>query len=362
MNKLHMSPENRSNFNFQILTVLVGAILFGIKVVAWYLTNSVAILTDALESIVNILAGSFTLYSLYLSSIPKDRNHPYGHGKIEFISAGVEGTLILIAGGFILFEAFKRLFIGGADLDQLLSQLNAGLILVGITGIINYLVGYIAVRKGNNTNSIALIAGGKHLQSDAYSTAGLMLGLLLILFTKQIWIDAVIALIFGCIIIYTGLKIVRASVAGIMDEADDELIESLVNEVSLHRQDTWIDLHDVRLVKYGSKLHLDCHLTVPWYFTVREGHQILDDFEQSLKKKFGKDLDITAHADDCLPASCKICPLQNCAHRQHEMVEKLEWNRKLITLNRRHTIKDRALVIQSRSEKDKVDTQKPLMD
>lgn len=339
-----MSPENRSNFNFQILAVLVGALLFVIKIIAWYLTNSVAILTDALESIVNILAGSFTLYSLYLSSIPKDRNHPYGHGKIEFISAGVEGTLILIAGGFILFEAFKRLFIGGADLNQLLSQLNSGLLLVGITGVINYLVGYIAVRKGNNTNSIALIAGGKHLQSDAYSTAGLMLGLLLILITKQIWIDAVIALIFGCIIIYTGLKIVRASVAGIMDEADEALIDSLAEEATLHRRDTWIDLHDVRLVKYGSHLHLDCHLTVPWYFTVREGHQELDYFEKTLRKKFGKDLDITAHADDCRPASCKICPLQNCAHRQHEMVEKLTWNQKLITLNRRHTLKDRALV------------------
>ena len=103
-----MTFEDRSNFNFQAVAVAVGVLLFGIKITAWYLTDSVAILTDALESIVNILAGSFTLYSLYLSALPQDKNHPYGHGKIEFVSAGIEGTLIVVAGCFKIGRASCR--------------------------------------------------------------------------------------------------------------------------------------------------------------------------------------------------------------------------------------------------------------
>lgn len=335
-----MTFEDRSNFNFQAVAVAVGVLLFGIKITAWYLTDSVAILTDALESIVNILAGSFTLYSLYLSALPQDKNHPYGHGKIEFVSAGIEGTLIVVAGCFILYEAFKRLFFQDANIDQLLGQMNAGLVLVGITGVINYLVGFIAVQKGRHSNSLALVAGGKHLQSDAYSTAGLMIGLLLILITKVAWLDAAIALIFGSIIIYTGVKIIRSSIAGIMDEADEDLIERFVDEVNRHRKSSWVDLHKVRFIKYGNHMHLDCHLTLPWYLTLRDAHKELDAFEKILFSKFGNNFEMFVHTDDCLPESCEICPLKACVHRERRFVDRVEWTKDIIILDKKHSIED----------------------
>src|SRR5436305_460493 len=128
---------------------------------AWYLTNSIAILTDALESIVNVIAGMIGIYSLYVSAKPKDSDHPYGHGKAEFLSAAVEGTLILVAGVLIIYEAGKSLFHSHA-----IHKLDYGIILVAATAIINYIMGVLCVRTGNKNHSMALIASGRHLQTD----------------------------------------------------------------------------------------------------------------------------------------------------------------------------------------------------
>src|SRR5688572_10484496 len=234
---------------------------------AWYLTNSVAILTDALESTVNVVAGLIGVYSLYISAKPRDTDHPYGHGKVEFISAAVEGTLITIAGLLIIYKATMSLIY-----PQPIKKLDYGIILVAATALVNYIAGTICIQTGIKNNSLALIASGKHLKTDTWSTIGIVIGLILLYFTKLIWLDSIVAFIFAFIIVYTGYKIIRTSVAGIMDETDIILLNKLVNLLNDNRRENWIDLHNLRIIKYGGTLHMDCHLTVPWYLNVNEAH------------------------------------------------------------------------------------------
>ena len=216
-----MTNNAKEIIQLQKIVFIVSTLLFVIKVFAWWLTGSVAILTDALESIINVVAGGFTLYSLYVSSLPKDHNHPYGHGKIEFIAAGIEGTLIALAGIYIFYEAIAQLI----DQKHTIQKLGSGIFLVGFAGAINYVLGYITVKKGKEQKSLPLIAGGKHLMSDSYSSIALIVGLGLVLITGWLWLDSVIAICFSIFIAYTGFHIIREAIAGIMDEADEELLE-----------------------------------------------------------------------------------------------------------------------------------------
>ncbi|MCB9082287.1 MAG: cation transporter, partial [Lewinellaceae bacterium] len=256
-----ITPSGNGNLRLPAIILVVGLILMGIKFVAWWLTNSNAILSDALESIINIVAGTFSLFSLYLAGRPRDVNHPYGHGKVEFISAGFEGSLIAIAGISIIGKAGYNLLH-----PQELAQLDLGLILTGVTGVVNYGMGAMLISKGTRDHSLTQVASGKHLQSDAWSSAGLVLGLGLVYWTKINLLDSVLAIIFAFIIIYTGYKLVRQSVAGIMDEADSELLRELIPFLHQNRSPNWIDIHNLRVIKYGALLHIDCHLTLPWYF------------------------------------------------------------------------------------------------
>ncbi len=285
----------------QVFVVLVGVLLLAAKFVAFFLTNSNAILTDALESIINVVAGLVSLYSLIISARPKDLNHPYGHGKIEFIAATLEGSLILIAGGAIIFKSIYNFFH-----PVTLHQLDVGIILTGVAGLINFVVGYTTERKGKHNKSMILEAGGKHLKSDAYSTAGILIGLLLIYLTGQVWLDSVVAILFGGIICFTAYRILRASVAGIMDEADYELLQRIVKVLNENRRENWIDIHNLRVIKYGSTLHIDCHLTVPWYLNVREAHDEVEAVGRLVREKIDPSIELFVHTDPCEARSCSI--------------------------------------------------------
>lgn len=322
---------NKENLHFQKWIVFVSVVLFVVKIWAWHITSSVAILTDALESTINMIAGFFGLYSLYLSSIPKDKNHPYGHGKIEFISASVEGVLISIAGLVILYESIQKI----AEPTQI-TQLDYGLYLVFFTALINYFMGVIAIRKGKKNHSLALISSGKHLQSDTYSTFGIIIGLLILYFTNIQWLDSVIALIFGCVIVYTGYKIVKESISGIMDEVDEPLVRELADFLNEKRKDQWIDVHNLRIIKYGPTLHVDCHMTLPWYYNLVEGHQEVDDLEEVLREHFGNRVEVFVHIDACTPKMCEICPLTNCTQRAHAYKQRMTWTFDNISTNQRH--------------------------
>ena len=312
---------------------MISIALFLIKIVAWYITNSVAILTDALESIVNVIAGLIGLYSLYVSAKPKDLDHPYGHGKVEFISAAIEGTLIAVAGAFIIFEAVNNL-----RHPHAIKKLDYGIYLVAITAIINYVAGSVCVNTGKKNNSLALIASGKHLRSDTYTTAGIIAGLILLLLTGITWIDSTVAIIFALIILVTGYKIVRSSIAGIMDEADISLLRNMVDTLNKNRPANWIDLHNLRIIKYGPTLHLDCHLTVPWYFNVHEAHKEIDALSGLVRQYYGESVELFVHSDGCLDFSCAICDKAECTVRKHTFEKRIQWTMENISTNHKHTI------------------------
>ena len=303
------------NFNLQLFTVCIGAILLAGKFFAWWITHSSTVLTDALESIINVVAGALGLYSLYLSAHPKDENHPYGHGKVEFISAGVEGTLISLAGLIIIVQAISSLIFGGSKIEQV----DIGIYVAAFAGCVNYFLGYITEKQGHKTGSLAMIAGGKHLKSDAYSTIGMVLGLVIIFLLQAVWkldmaariTDNLVAVIFGFLIAWTGYGILRKSVAGIMDEVDYELVKNILKHLNENRTENRIDVHNLRIIKYGPSLHIDCHITVPWYFSTRDAHEEVDSLERLLKDCIDSSVEVFVHVDPCIPFSCLLCEKKN---------------------------------------------------
>ncbi len=321
------------NLKIQKRIAALSILLLIAKVFAWYLTGSVAILTDAFESIVNVIAGLIGVYSLYVSAKPRDQDHPYGHGKAEFISAAIEGALIAIAGFIIIYEAINNLIH-----PHTIKKLDYGIILVAVTGLINYFAGAVCIKTGKNNNSLALISTGKHLQTDTWSTVGIVVGLILILITDLVWLDSVVAIIFSVFIIFTGYKILRSSIAGIMDEADTELLKKMVHKLNEKRSVNWIDLHNLRVIKYGSTIHVDCHMTVPWYLNVHEAHKEIDAVADLVKNEFGESVELFIHTDGCLEFSCRICSKFECTVRQHAFVKKVEWTMENISTNRKHQV------------------------
>lgn len=323
--------KSKENIRVQQWVVAVALILFALKIIAYYLTQSVAILTDALESTVNVIAGVIGLYSLSVAAKPRDVDHPYGHGKAEFLSAAVEGSLVIMAGLIIIYEAIVS-FIH----PHLIQKLDKGIFLVAVTAIINFVVGAISLRKGRRNQSMALVASGKHLQSDTYSTIGIILGLVIILLTKLTWMDSAVSIVFAGIILYTGYRILRSSIAGIMDEADLQLLEKMIAYLNHHRRENWIDLHNLRVIRYGGLLHVDCHLTVPWYLNVHEAHAEIDALTSLIRNEFGEAMEFFVHSDGCLDFSCRICTKETCPVRKHAFSEKIEWTLQNIVPNKKH--------------------------
>ena len=324
---------NKQKFIFQRNVAIVGVILFIGKLIAWHLTNSDAVFSDAMESIVNIISAFMGLYSLYLASQPKDENHPYGHGKVEFVTSGIEGSLIIFAGIIIIVEAVDSLLHTNA-----LKKLDYGIFIVLGTAIANYIMGYISIQKGKKENSIVLISSGKHLQSDTITTIGVVLSLILVYFTQIFWIDAAVALLFGSYIIFVGYKIVRKSLSGIMDEADPDLLSAVVEVLQRDRKKEWIDIHNMKIQQYGSGLHIDAHITLPWYNDLRSSHQEMENIIKTLVAETERNVEFNFHMDDCKPHSCEICELE-CVHRQHSFKKKIEWNAESVSQVSKHCIK-----------------------
>ncbi|BDS09423.1 cation diffusion facilitator family transporter [Aureispira anguillae] len=315
----------------QRVTLIVGIILLGIKFIAYFLTHSNTILTDALESIVNVVAGAFGLFSLYVAALPKDENHPYGHGKIEFVSAAVEGVLILIAGLLIVIKSLYNL-----QYPVPVHDVDTGIWITAVAGLINYLLGVYVEKQGKLAASMVLVASGEHLKSDGYSTLGMIIGLGVILITNWLWLDSIVAIVFGFIIIRAGISVIKSSMAGIMDEVDYPLVKEIVVILNQNRHPECIDVHNLRVIKYGTALHVDCHITIPWYFDTRQAHDEVDRLEDLLAANTEKPIEFFVHVDPCIPESCTICNKQDCAVRQFEQQQTVEWTVENIMLNQKH--------------------------
>lgn len=322
----------RSNFKFQRTVAIAGIALFVVKLVAWHFTGSDAVFSDAMESIVNIIAAFMGLYSLHLAAKPQDEDHPYGHGKVEFVTAGIEGALIIFAGIMILVEATDSFLHGNR-----LQKLDLGIFLVAATAAVNYLMGYISVRKGTKINSAVLISSGKHLQSDTITTAGVVLSLILVHFIKINWLDSAVAVIFALYIMFVGYRIIRKSLSGILDEADIKMLGNLAETLDRNRQPSWVDVHNVRIQQHGSKLHIDGHVTLPWYYELREAHNEMEEMMAVISSKTDRSIEFNFHMDDCKPFSCEICILKSCPVRQHPLTKQIKWNAKTVSQPDKHT-------------------------
>lgn len=314
-----------------LVSLCISVILMLAKFGAYFITHSNAILTDAAESIVNVLASSFAFYSIYLTTLPKDENHPYGHGKVEFFSAFVEGVLIAVAGLIIIFKSSYDLIV-----PREIHQLLDGAIIIGITGLINMFVGYYLINTGKKHRSLTLEADGKHLLTDAVTSAGLVLGILLIQVTRIYWLDSVISILLGCYIVYSGYKLTRKSVGGLMDESNVELVEKIVGILQHNRHDSWIDVHNLRAQQYGSDLHIDCHLTLPYYYDLNRVHTEISSIDHLINGNAERNTELFIHADPCLPECCNYCKLKDCPVRQEAFVAEIGWNIENATKNKKH--------------------------
>lgn len=332
-NKRYLLRRIRENISLQRLILFIAILLFGVKMTAWFFTGSLAVLTDALESIVNIVAGALGLYSLHVASKPKDAGHPYGHGKAELISSAAEAILVIGAGIFILYKSAISFY----EPHQL-RRLNWGMMLISISAIINYVFGNYCIKQGKKNDSLQLMAAGRHLKTDTYSTVAILLGLGIIYFTGIEWIDSLLAATVAVIIIISGYRILRVSIGGIMDEADERLLQRIVEVLNQHRRENWVDLHNVRFIKYGSTLHCDCHLTVPWYLNVSEAHDEMEALGKLIKKEFGTTVEMFVHTDGCVEQSCAICLKQNCMVRQHPFERRIKWTVENISQDRKHSL------------------------
>ncbi len=321
-----------SNLTFQRRIAFIGIVLFIGKLIAWKLTNSDAIFSDAMESIVNVVSAFMGLYSLYLAAKPMDKDHPYGHGKVEFVTSALEGFLIVFAGAMILVQSVQSYLKGNP-----IKQLDEGILIVFATAILNYIMGYYSYRKGVRENSLVLMSSGKHLQSDTYTTFGVVIGLLVVYISKINWIDSVIAFIFGIYIIIIGYQIIRKSLSGIMDEADEELLQKITNTLQTNRIDVWVDVHNMKIVQYGSGLHIDAHLTLPWYLSLKDAHQEMEKAIKVINKEIDRPIEFNFHMDDCKSFSCALCKL-NCVHRQNDFQKLIHWDVDSLSQTEKHKL------------------------
>ncbi|WP_158798172.1 cation diffusion facilitator family transporter [Pedobacter sp. L105] len=314
-----------------LISLCISIVLMLAKFGAYFLTHSNAILTDAAESIVNVLASGFAFYSIYLITLPKDENHPYGHGKVEFFSAFLEGSLIGIAGLVIIFKSSYDLVF-----PKEIFKLLDGAIIIGATGIVNLIVAYYLINTGKKHRSLTLEADGKHLMTDAVTSAGLVVGILVITVTKIYWLDSVVSILLGFYILYNGYQLIRKSVGGLMDESNIELVEVIVDILQQNRHEDWIDVHNLRAQQYGADLHIDCHVTLPYYYDLNQVHKEISEIDELINGNAERDTELFIHADPCLPECCNYCKVKNCHVRQHAFQEEIQWTVENATKNKKH--------------------------
>ncbi len=303
-----------------LLSLIIGIAVFSAKMIAYFITGSAAIFSDAAESIVNILAASIALYSIILSSKPADESHRYGHGNVEFFSAGIEGMLILIASILIIYEAVNDIMTGSD-----LKSLNIGVFIIAVTSIINLILGNYLIRTGKKTNSITLIADGKHILTDSITSIGIVAGIILVIFTNYVILDPIIAIIIALNILHTGYKLIRESIGGLMMETDPAIIEKISKILSDNRKDQWIDIHELRYWQSGDTVFIDFHLILPYFFTIEESHNDEKEIDEKLMSEFTNS-QIKIHFDYCVPDLCKFCSLQECEVRKEEKTIPFEWD------------------------------------
>ena len=271
-------PE-RSLTGYAWLSIAAALATIAIKTVAWWLTDSVGLLSDALESIVNLVAAVVALYAIRVAESPADEEHAHGHEKIEYFSSGFEGAMIFAAATAIIFAAVERL-----QAPRPPTTLGLGLAVSGGASVINLLVGRALITAGKKHKSIVLEADGHHLMTDVWTSAGVFIGLILVLLTGASWLDPVVAIAVALNIVITGTRLLQRSARGLLDvslpKAERDRIDGLLRTF----RDRGVDFHAVRTRQAGARTFVSLHVLVPGDWTVKQGHDLVEQVEAALRE------------------------------------------------------------------------------
>lgn len=266
---------------FAWLSVAAAVLTIGLKTAAYFLTGSVGLLSDALESIVNLVGASLALVMLTIAARPADKGHAYGHSKAEYFSSGIEGSLILVAAASIIYTAVNRLLN-----PQPLEQLGVGILVSVVASLVNLAVSIVLQRAGKTHNSISLTSNGKHLMTDVWTSGGVLLGVGAVAISKWQPLDSIVAIVVALNIVWTGIGIVRHSVSGLMDSAlpksDIDKIERII-EKHLNGEGK---IHALRTRQSAAVKFISMHIQVPGTWTVEKGHQHATLIESDIIQTF----------------------------------------------------------------------------
>jgi cation diffusion facilitator family transporter len=272
-------------------SIFIGLLVLGLKYAAYYVTGSIALYSDALESIINVITAIVALYTIRVSATPPDSNHPYGHHKAEYFSAVLEGVLIILAALSIMREAYFG-FMAPKPLEAPLM----GLAINGAASVINAAWSWVLIRRGRRLRSPALVADGRHLLTDVVTSVGVLVGIGLALVTGWVVLDPILAGLVALNILWSGWGLVKESLSGLMDEAVPETVLGRVRETIAINADGAIEAHDLRTRHAGRMTFIDFHLVVPGDMSVTEAHDICDRLERALRNEVEDSL-ITIHVE-----------------------------------------------------------------
>ncbi len=300
----------KNKFYAAVVSLVVSFLVLGLKAKAFYETNSVAVLSDALETVVNVVTAIFALWAIKMAAEPADEEHPYGHGKFESFSAAFEGGLIFFAALAILFRSIESFF----ETSQI-QNIFEGFKYLGLATALNLLVGMWLIWVGKAQQSEALKASGKHVLSDVVTTLGIFVGLGLVRWTGLNWIDSVVGFFLGIWLALEAYEILKTNTGALLDEVDTGALEKLAAVIKKHRKPGVIDIHNVRMIRSGNFHHIDAHMVVPEFWDVKQAHIMSHDFEKNVVRDYDHDGEFAFHMDPCQKLYCSVCAVENCKIR-----------------------------------------------
>jgi cation diffusion facilitator family transporter len=298
-----------------LFSILAALFTLALKYLAYHVTGSVGLLSDAAESIVNVLAAVTAFVSLWYASKPVDVSHTYGHEKIEFFSSGLEGIFILFAGGAIIWYAVRRLYA-----PEQLQALDLGIAVALIATLVNLIVARLLLRVGRMKRSIVLEAGGKHLMTDVWTSVGVVASMALVSLTGVQAVDPIIALIVALKILWTGFDLVRISFNGLMDHALSPSEQEAVRAAVQANLEPGMDYHALRTRQAGSRRFADFHLLVPGALTVQQAHNVTNRIEDAVQAAL-PGIEVTVHVEPIEEQAAwqdsALLPIERAARQTH---------------------------------------------
>lgn len=277
---------------FMYLSIAAAVVTILLKFYAYWLTGSMGLFSDALESLVNLFAAVVALVLLHVSEKPADKGHEFGHGKAEYFSSAIEGGLILIAAFSIIWSAIPRL------MNPLpLENISIGLLVSLLASLVNLVVGQALIRNGKRRKSLILEADGRHLMTDVWTSAGVIIAIILVKFTGWLLLDPIIAILVALNIIYTGYKLLMRSASGLMDAAIPDAELQKVTDYLDSLCEKHIQYHSLMTREAGQRKFISFHLLVPGKWTVKEGHDYVDAVEETIGNLFDEPVTVTTHLE-----------------------------------------------------------------